>query len=320
MDAIIVRNITKKFGDYTAVDKLSFSIPKNKIFGLLGSNGAGKTTTINMITGLLLPTKGSIKVLNMNTAKEIEKIRQNIALVPQAMSLYEELTVYENIEFFGGMFIEDEEKLKKSINKMLKIFQIKDKADQIVATLSGGYKKRCSIACALVSKPKVLFLDEPLTGIDMRTNSIIMKFIRSIKDMTVIFTTHSIKEAESVCDYIVFMDKGKKILEGTPKGIVKQYSKNLGEDIHIEFKTSIDAVKVEKRLKKSGFKIHNLKHRGTTLSFTSKDIGTTIVQVMDSLNYLKNHVKNIDIVKPDLRTILKHVMDNEDSKSNKKRV
>lgn len=320
MDAISVKNISKAFKDNTAVDKLSFSVPKNNIFGLLGSNGAGKTTTINMITGLLLPDSGSIKVNGLDTSKDIEKIRESIALVPQSLSLYEGMTVYENLDFFGSLYISDPIKLDKEIKAMLKLFELTAQKDKLVSELSGGYQRRCSIGCALIANPKILFLDEPLTGIDMYTNNIIMKFIKSVKNMTVIFTTHSIKEAESVCNTLVFMHNGKKILEGTPKEIVTRFSKQMGEQVVVEFDSADAAVKADRHVRKSHFRIIDLRIRGRKLIFNTKDIGNTVVKVMDSLNYLSKNVVNIDIVKPDLKLILGKLMDHENKKRNQKRV
>jgi ABC-2 type transport system ATP-binding protein len=308
MAAIEIRNVTKKFGNFTAVDNLSLSIPENKIFGLLGSNGAGKSTTINMLTGLLLPDSGSIRILGMDASSEIEQIRQSISLVPQTISLYENLTIRENLEFFGGLYIHDNRELRDKVEYLIDFFRLEDKQNEKISNLSGGYQRRCSIACSVVSSPKILFLDEPSTGIDIHTNKIIMDFIKSLQSTTVIITTHSIKEAESLCDDIVFMDNGQKILEGTPKQIVKEFSKKIGEKIILEFDTSIDIEKVRYYLEKSDFNIKDIDSSGKTISFTTSDLGNTVVDIMDSLKPIKSRILNIDIIKPTLEDIFNLIM------------
>lgn len=309
MFAIEVNNLVKKFGKFIAVDNLSLSVPENKIFGLLGSNGAGKTTTINMLTGLLIQDSGQINILGMESPKNIEKIRQHIALVPQTISLYESLTIYENLEFFGALYIKSNQDLKRRIEEMIAIFELDSKRNTKIAHLSGGYQRRCSIGCALISNPKILFLDEPLTGIDIHTNEIILNFIKSIEGITIIFTTHSIKDAESVCDYVLFMDKGQKILEGTPNQLINYYSQQFGEIITIEFDSRINKDKIEQYLTKGGFNIREIKAYGNTISFTSIDLGNTIIEIMSSIKQLKSNVLNIDIKKPTLEDIFNNIME-----------
>lgn len=309
MSAIEVNGLVKKFGKFTAVDNLSFSVPENKVFGLLGSNGAGKTTTINMLTGLLIQDSGQINMLGMESPKNIEKIRQHIALVPQTISLYESLTIYENLEFFGALYIKNNEDLKKKIEEMISVFELNEKRNTKIAHLSGGYQRRCSIGCALISNPRILFLDEPLTGIDIHTTEIILNFIKSIKGITIIFTTHSIKEAESVCDYVLFMDKGQKILEGTPNQLKRIYSKQFGELITIEFDSRISKDKIETYLNKGGFNIRDIKSYGNTISFISVDLGNSVIDIMSSIKSLKSNVVNIDIKKPTLEDIFNYIME-----------
>lgn len=308
MSAIEVTNVVKRFGKFTAVNNLSFSVPEHKVFGLLGSNGAGKTTMINILTGLLIQDSGDITLLGMKSPKHIEQIRQHIALVPQTISLYESLTVYENLEFFGALYIQNTGELKERIEDVIDIFELHDKRNTKIAHLSGGYQRRCSIGCALISNPKILFLDEPLTGIDMRTTEIIMHLIRSIEEMTIILTTHSLQDAESVCDYVLFMDKGDKVLEGTPRQLKKHYSKQFGEIITIEFDSVVHEEKIERYLKNSGLNIREVTASANTISLTSMDLGTTVIDIMSSIKSLKSNVVNIDIKKPSLEDIFNHVM------------
>lgn len=308
MYAIDIKNVTKKFGNYVAVNNLSLSIEKNIIFGLLGSNGAGKTTTINMLNGLLLPDSGSIKIFDYDIIKDIEKIRKSISFVPQSISLYNSLTIYENLEFFGGLYLNNKE-LKQKIDFFIKKFNLEHKKNTKISNLSGGYQRRCSIACSMISSPKILFLDEPSEGIDLYTNKIIMDFIKSLKDVTVILTTHSIKEAEDLCDYVVFMHQGEKILEGNPQEIVKKYSESLGEKVIIDFDKKINLSLIKSYLEKSNYEVKNITIKGKSISFTTLNLGNNVVEILDSLISVKDSILDINIKKPTLEDIFNNIME-----------
>lgn len=308
MAAIEVRNITKRFKDAFAVKNLSFSVPENKIFGLLGPNGSGKTTTINMLAGLLIPTSGQISILEMDTAESMEQIRQYLALVPQSISLYESLTVYENLEFFGGLYITDMQELTKNIDSIISTLNLTKEKNVKVSNLSGGYQRRCSIGCALIANPKILIMDEPFANIDTNTNMLVKNFLKSNRNMTIILTTHSIEEAEELCDYVLLMNKGERVLFGTPKQITKYYSKYFGEQITIEFDSTVNTYEISMHLKLAGFNIRNLNGYGNIIAFTSMDLGNTVIDVLDSLNSVKSNIVNIDIKKPTLENIFSYLM------------
>jgi len=301
---ILLEGVVKRFGNLTAVNKLSFSVKKNSIYGLLGSNGAGKTTTINMLSGLLLPDEGRMTILGLDVVKDIERIRKHIAVVPQSVSLYDSLTIQENLEFFGGMYTENEQTLQKRMEEIISVLKLEKKKDVRVENLSGGYQRRCSIGCALMAKPKILFLDEPLTGIDIATNEVIMNFIRTLKEMTIIFTTHSIKEAESVCDEVLFLDNGREILKGKPEKIVQCYAEVHGEKVVVACKEHVDGKRVVELLKNTDAK--NIRVDGNIVSFVSKNIGEGIIEELDALK--DEGVVNVDIKKPTLEDIFVHIM------------
>lgn len=309
MAVIEVKNLVKKFKDEVVVKNLSFSVHENQVFGLLGSNGAGKTTTINILTGLLIQDSGSVRILGFDSKKDIEKIRQNIALVPQTTSLYQNLTIYENLEFFGMLYIGNRKVLKMKINEMIKFFQLEGRENIKISKLSGGYQRRCSIGCALISSPKILFLDEPLTGIDLQTSKLILNFIKSVKEMAIIFTTHSIKDAETICDNIIFMDNGEKILEGSPNQIIKHYSRYLGEQIIIEFDKPIHSHFIQRTLEARGYDINNIRVYNNTIHFFCTDLGKKVVHFLESLKFLHSHILNVEIKKPSLENILDFLME-----------
>lgn len=308
MSVIKVDQVVKKFGKKTAVNHISFDVNQGEIFGLLGSNGAGKSTMMNMMTGLLFPDSGSINILDLDSRKNIEKIRRQISIVPQNISLYDLLTVYENMEFFGSLYHTKRSRLRDKINEFIQIFHLEDVKNSKVFTLSGGYKRRCSIACALIADPKIIFLDEPLVGIDIFTNKLVIEYFKKSKNLTVIFTTHSIREAESFCDRIFFMDKGIKLLDGSTQDIINQYSNILGEKVFIEFSSPVDIESSKKYLENSGFKITNIITDGNKLNFTILDLGKSVLSIMNSLKQLKSNIVNIDINKLSLEEVLTHVI------------
>ncbi|MFC1678383.1 ABC transporter ATP-binding protein [Patescibacteria group bacterium] len=308
MAIIEVNNLIKKFNNTVAVNDVSFSIPENKIFGLLGANGAGKSTTINILTGLLLPTSGQVTIMGLDIRKKIEKIRKNIALVPQTLSLYDDLTVFENLDFFGGLYIKKHKLLKQRMKEMIDVFALEEYRNYKISKLSGGYQRRVSIACALISQPRILFLDEPLTGIDVYTNKIIKKLLRSLDSMTVILTTHSMRVAEDICNHVVYFEKGKKILDGSPEHLINHFSKKVGEHVVVELEKRADVDRVKGLIEKARFNISNLEAKSNRITFNSPDIGYSIVTVLDSLKPVKDQIINIDIKKPNLEFIITNIL------------
>ena len=228
--AIEVKNLTKKFGNFCAVNDVSFKIKKGEIFAFLGPNGAGKTTTINMITTLLRPTSGSIKVAGYDTVKHPNNVRKMIGIVFQDPSLDRELTAYENLYIHGRIYGYKGDDLKNRINNMLKFVELENHANKIVKTFSGGMARRLEIARSLIHKPEILFLDEPTIGLDPQTRSHIWEYIKRMKkehNMTIFLTTHYMEEAESLADRIAIIDNGKIIAIGT----VDELKSIIGNDI-----------------------------------------------------------------------------------------
>jgi len=315
MSAIDVVGVTKSYGKNKVINNLSFSVEKGENFGLLGPNGTGKSTLINMMTGTLFPDEGEVVVLGKETKHKIEDIRNEIALVPQTISLYESLTVYENLDFFGNLYLKGQVKTK--VEEILHALHLGKKRSSLVSILSGGYQRLTSIACALMAEPEILFLDEPLAGIDIYTHNLIVDFLKSKEDMTIIFTTHSVHEAEMVCDRILFLGPGKKLLEGKPEEIINQYSRLFGEKIIIEFDSLVNVGKVRSYFENAGFNIKDPLTRDNTFSFTCMDLGKTVVEVMSVLHVCQEHVVNIDIKKISLEDILKYVvLENEKTTGN----
>jgi ABC-2 type transport system ATP-binding protein len=236
MIEIQVKDIVKKFGEFTAVDHISFEVEEGEIFGLLGPNGAGKSTLIRMLATLSRPTSGTASIGGYDIIKEDSKVRTLIGLVSEKLIMYERLTAEENLQFFGKLYGVPEDEMKKSIVELLELVQMTKWKDHQVGTFSTGMRQRVNIIRALLNKPKVLFLDEPTLGLDPQTTVEIREFIRKINKengMTVILTTHMMAEADLLCKHIGIVDNGKIAALDTSSNLKKLIS--IGEGTILEF-------------------------------------------------------------------------------------
>ena len=222
---IDVKNLTKKFKNFIAVDNISFSVNEGEIFAFLGPNGAGKSTTIKMLTTLLRPNVGSISINGHDTIKEQDEVRRSFGIVFQDPSLDDELTALENMEFHAILYRVSKDIRETRIEQLLKFVELWDRKDEFVKNFSGGMKRRLEVARGLIHHPKVLFLDEPTLGLDPQTRNHIWTHIKGLNQrekMTVFFTTHYMEEAEKIANKIAIIDHGKIIAIGTPKELIKK--------------------------------------------------------------------------------------------------
>lgn len=230
---IEVENLTKRFGGVTAVDNISFSIDKGEIFAFLGPNGAGKTTTIKILTTLLRPTSGNIRLNENDPTKNQDEVRRSFGIVFQDPSLDDELTAFENMEFHGVLYQVPKEIRRERIEQLLKFVELWDRKNDLVKHFSGGMRRRLEVARGLIHHPKILFLDEPTLGLDPQTRYHIWSYIKSLnkeKKMTVFFTTHYMDEAERIARRIAIIDHGKIIVQGTPEELKLKTKTNSLED------------------------------------------------------------------------------------------
>ena len=235
-DIIEVTHLTKKFGDLTAVDGVSFTTQRGQIFGFLGPNGAGKTTSIKMLTTLLSPTSGSILLDGHDPAQDRAAVRRSFGIVFQDPSLDDELTAAENMEFHGVLYKVPPDLRRKRTEELLKIVELWDRRNDLVKLFSGGMKRRLEIARGLLHHPKILFLDEPTVGLDPQTRNHIWKYIQDLnksEKITVFFTTHYMDEAERVADLVTIIDHGKIVAQGTPAALKKKARAKTLEDAFI---------------------------------------------------------------------------------------
>ena len=233
---IEIRNLTKKFGNFTAVDNISLKVNKGEVFAFLGPNGAGKTTTIKMLTTLLTPTMGDILLNGHNVIENPHETRRSFGIVFQDPSLDNELTAYENMQFHAILYGLTKDIYKKRIIDLLNLVELYDRKDLFVKNFSGGMKRRLEIARGLLHHPKVLFLDEPTIGLDPQTRNHIWAYINNLnkkENVTIFFTTHHMEEVERIAQRVAIIDHGKIIITGTIKEIIKEtVTKNL-EDAFI---------------------------------------------------------------------------------------
>lgn len=256
---ITVKNLTRKFKDFTAVNDVSFDVEKGDIFAFLGPNGAGKTTTIKMLTTLLTPTSGSISLNGVDVVRDAEKARKSFGIVFQDPSLDDELTAKENMEFHAVLYGIDKKTRKERMEELLNYVELWDRRDHLVKTFSSGMKRRLEIARGLLHHPKILFLDEPTSGLDPQTRNHIWDYVKKLnrsENITVFFTTHYIEEADRYTQTIAIMDHGKIITKGTPQDLKKKtgtsdleeaFLKLTGSSIRDEDASGVDMLRTRAR-------------------------------------------------------------------------
>jgi ABC-2 type transport system ATP-binding protein len=240
--AIIAQNLTKRFGDFTAVNEVSFEVYPGEIFGFLGPNGSGKTTSIRMMLGLMQPTAGKVEVLNMDVSESAGKIRPRVGYMSQRFSLYNDLTVMQNLKFYGAAYGLSNAGLQASIDDALVRAGLEGREDAKTKDLSGGWRQRLALSAAILHRPEVIFLDEPTAGVDPVSRrefwDLLYKLIA--EGITVFVTTHYMDEAEH-CGRLAFIQRGKIIAYGSPADIKSQMMR--GQVLEIEPSNAVDAVK-----------------------------------------------------------------------------
>ena len=226
MELIVAKNLSKKFGDFVAVNGIDFTVNKGESFGFLGPNGAGKSSTMRIIAATSQRSGGEIKILDKDPEKFGPQIRAHLGVVPQQDNLDEQLTCAENLYIYGRYFGLSRSFLKTKVLELLEFAQLTEKQHTKVIALSGGMKRRLTIARALVNEPDILMLDEPTTGLDPQARHILWDRLFRLKEqgVTLLITTHYMDEAEQLCDRLIVMDKGKIMAEGKPSELIKKYS------------------------------------------------------------------------------------------------
>lgn len=247
-----VKNVTKRYGSFLAVDNISFEIKDNEIIGFLGPNGAGKSTTMNMITGYIEPTKGKIIVNGKDIAKEPNKVKKQIGYMPESVPLYQELTVREFVNYMADLKYVKRKDKKAEVDKVLNQVGIDKVQNKLIKKLSRGYKQRVSLAGALIGNPEILILDEPTVGLDPKQITEIRELIKSLgKKHTVILSSHILSEVSQICEKVIIINKGKILAIDTPKNLEEQFKEKNSIYVTVEDK--------EEKLEKVTNKIAGIK-------------------------------------------------------------
>ena len=294
--SVKVEGLTRKFGDFVAVDDISLEIKKGEIFGFLGPNCAGKSTTIKMLCGLLLPSGGSGYVAGYDIMNETEEIKKKIGYMSQKFSLYDDLTVEQNIRFFSGIYGVPNEKKKDRMEWALEMAGLKDSRSEVVKNLAGGFKQRLSLGCAILHEPSVIFLDEPTSGVDpiSRRSFWDLIYMMSGKGTTVFVTTHYMDEAD-YCNRLVLIYRGKIIAGGTPDELRRNYWRH--EIIEIEADDAVGAMDV---LLKNKIETELF---GSSLHMTVESAEKVIPQIKDIFEKTNIAVNRIEKINPSLEDV-----------------
>ncbi|MGA9595161.1 MAG: ABC transporter ATP-binding protein [Acidimicrobiia bacterium] len=268
--------LTKRFGDFTAVDDVDFAVSPGEVFGFLGPNGAGKSSTMKMIGAVSPITEGSLTVFGMDPAHDGAEIRARLGSVPQDNLLDTELTVFENLYIYGRYFDLPKQVIKKRIEELLAFAHLEDRKDDLVEPLSGGMKRRLTIARALINQPDLILLDEPTTGLDPQARHALWDRLYRLKQqgVTLIITTHYMDEAEQLCDRLVVMDNGKIVAEGSPRSLIERFATR---DV-VELRFPMGQQPVENELDGLAKRIETLPDR--TLLYTD-NADTTLVNLTE---------------------------------------
>lgn len=297
---IEVKNLTKEYKNLKAIDNLSFDVYEGEILGLLGPNGSGKSTTINSILQLLNYSSGSIKIFGHVMKPDAYEIKKDIGVIFQEVAVFQELTVYENIDYFCGLYINDKEIRRKYVMDAINLVGLNDFIKFYPKELSGGLLRRLNIACGIAHKPKLIFLDEPTVAVDPQSRNNILDGIKKIRDegATIVYTTHYMEEVEIICDRIIILDKGKIIAKGTTDEL-KTLAK-LEEKITVEVKNiSEETLKEIKEFKT----VLDLSYQGNTLVIVYKKGKDNLGELIDYLHEKKVTYSKIFSERPTLNDV-----------------
>ena len=298
-EIIKVDGLVKRYKELIAVDNFSMTVNEGEILGLLGPNGSGKSTTINCILSLLEYDKGTITIHGKEMSPKAYDLKSEIGVVPQEVSVFEELTVYENIDFFCGLYITDKNERKKRVQEAIDFVELNDFKKFRPKKLSGGLKRRLNIACGIAHKPKIIFFDEPTVAVDPQSRNKILEGIEQLRKdgATIIYTSHYMEEVEQIADRIIIIDKGQLIAEGTVDELKSMIKKS--EIIRIEAK-GISEEDVEKIRKLDN--IFGVDYDGKMLKIEAGN-GNNVVKVISILQDKGYRIKNIYSEQPTLNDV-----------------
>jgi len=304
-EAIIrVSGLTKRFGDFTAVDNLSLTVPRGSIYAFLGANGSGKSTTIRMLIGLLRPTAGTVEVDGIDVLRHPRRVRDRIGYMGQRVSLYQGLTLHENVEFYGGLYDLEGAPLAKRWGALGERFHLHDCEQEKVEDLPAGVRQRAGLAVAILHQPRLLFLDEPTAGVDIRNRGLFWEIIQDEAEagVTVFVTTHFLEEAE-FCEWVSFIDRGRLIADQAPEQLRAEFAD--GYEVRIEADPS-HRIQVHASLGEVGI---TATESNGTVSFSSPTLAPAVLGALEQLS--RRAGVSIRIEQPDMTHVFRRVLERQ---------
>ena len=279
--AIEAQGLTKFYGDFRAVDHISFEVEQGEIFGFLGPNGAGKSTTIRMLTGISTPTEGTAKIMGFDILKHSVEAKSVMGIVPDISNIYTELSAWENLIFTGKLYGVSKDRREKKAEELLQLFDLYDRRDEKTETFSRGMRRRVCIAMALINDSKILYLDEPTSGLDVKSVRSIRRLIRELNEdgLTVFLTTHNIEEASQMCDRIAIINRGRIAEINTPERIRTAMKSN--QAVEIAFK---EQIKGTREMLENLSSVTEVQKRGDKLRLITQDSAQTLREILQAID------------------------------------
>ena len=295
--SIVAEGLVKKFKDFVAVNDISFSVQKGEFFGILGPNGAGKTTTIRMLTGVLIPDKGRVQIEGIDLSKEPIAAKELMGVIPEIGTVYVDLTARENLELFGRFYGLTKKVRERKSDEMLVDLGLHDRADDLVKNFSKGMKQRISIGCAMVHEPSVLFLDEPMEGLDVQSRRLIVDKVKALnaKGCTVILTTHNIEDASRLCHRVCIINKGKVVTIDSPEHLKSTFENT--QSIEVSFDRKVDCALISAQC------ITRSEVQGDKIRIFTTNVGEAIDKIMAVKEERGLNIVSLNTLAPSLEDV-----------------
>lgn len=305
MEMLETIKLSKTFKEKKAVDEIEMYLDEGESVGLLGPNGAGKSTTISMISSLLKPSSGDVKLNGISTIKNPSEIRKVLGVVPQEIALYEELSAYENLKFFGKIYKVKKDILEERIQEVLEMVGLKERQKELVKTFSGGMKRRVNIAAALLHKPKILILDEPTVGIDPQSRNHILETVKKLNEetgMTILYTSHYMEEVEQLCNRVYIMDHGRVVASGSKQELLSILSTE--DTIQVQLSKKSDALLEAIKAMAAVRQVEDTNHGIRVISKKGSNILADLVHAAENVGTQITHFQMED---PSLEDVFLHL-------------
>jgi len=307
-----VKDLIVQYGERTALNGIRFEIGRGELFGLLGPNGAGKTTLISVLSTLLRPSSGRVKIRSLDVVDQAKEIKPFIGTVPQEIALYPTLSACENLSFYGRMYGLHGLQLKNRIDELLEMIGLSDRKDERVHKFSGGMKRRLNLAIGLLHKPELLLLDEPMVGVDPQSRNHILESIRTLKaaGMTMIYTTHYMEEAEQLCDRVAIMDEGRLIALDSPRQLVERLGDGLinvgvgsADSTLLDILGTLPRVREVRCLGHNGLQEEGERDVGNLITIRTDRAKHTLREVIGVFDQMEVSVSSLEVLEPNLNSV-----------------